>query len=164
MKTKEDLFKFLQSLNIEVKTFEHKAVFTAEEAEKECGHLPGGHVKNLFLKDNKKQLWLIVAISSTVIQLKALSKKLNTSGLRFASEDTLTSVLGVTRGSVTPFALINDEQHQVKVVLDKKLFVYDVLNFHPLTNEATTTISADDFKKFLDACGNAVMIVDFESI
>lgn len=161
MKNKNDLLEYLQKLEIKTKTYEHEPLFTVEQSEKVCGDIPGGHCKNLFLKDKKKRFWLVVADSQTKINLRELAKKLKTSSFYFAKEEDLKRILGVGLGSVTPFGLINDEQKQVTVVVQKMLFDYDLLNFHPLTNDATTAISTDDFKLFLEASGNRVEVVDF---
>ncbi|MFH0898508.1 MAG: YbaK/EbsC family protein, partial [bacterium] len=94
--------------------------------------------------------------------LKELAKKLGTASFSFAKQEDLQEILGVTIGSVTPFGLINDQRHEVNVVVERALFSYDLLNFHPLVNNATTAISSRDFMKFMDACGNSVQIVDFD--
>lgn len=145
------LFSKLRELGITFSTIEHPPVRTVEEARLHCYHLPGGHVKNLFIRDKRKQYWMIVAPSEAVIDLRATAQLLGTQKFNFANADRLYEVLGILPGSVSPFAVINDESGLVKVVLDQRLVEITPLNFHPLTNELTTTIATADFLKFLQA-------------
>ena len=165
MKRKEDLLKFLrEDLSIEVKVYDHEPFCTVEHAMKVCGHLPGAHCKNLFLKDKEKKLWLVVALGSTKVDLKQLAANLGTSRFRFVKEEDLLKYLGVTVGAVTPFGIVNDVDNQVTVIVEKALFDYDLVNFHPLVNDATVAISSDDFKKFLQASGNEWKVLDSENL
>lgn len=162
MLTAQELFKFLDSLKIKYRTHSHKPVFTVDEAVDVFQEFPPfGQCKNLFLKDSKKNFWLVVALFDTQIKLKDLSKIIHAPELRFADENLLQSYLGVTPGAVTPFGLINDQNHVVNVVLDKNLFEYQILGFHPLTNDATTFITPDDLQKFISAIGNKVQVLNF---
>ena len=160
MKNRSDLFAYFAKLGIKTTTFEHEPLFTVEQADKIAVSIPGGHIKNLFLKDDKKQLWLLVAEDHAKIELKKVSAALNTKGLRFADADLLWQTLGVKPGSVTPFALINDPDHKVKVVVDSILLNFEILNAHPLENTATTSIALADFKKFLEATGHEVKVIN----
>lgn len=144
----------LDALGIATKTVRHPAMFTVAESKALRGELPGGHSKNLFLKDKKGVLWLIVAAEDRAIDLKALRPKIGSAALSFASAETLRRVLGVEPGSVTPFALINDHEARVRVVLDAGLLAQSPLNFHPLVNTATTAIAADDLLVFVRSCGH----------
>lgn len=144
----------LDALGIETATVRHPAVFTVEQSKALRGYLPGGHAKNLFLKDKKGVMWLVVASEDRPIDFKVLRPQLGSAALSFASAETLRRVLGVEPGSVTPFALIDDAAHQVRVVLDAGLLAHGTLNFHPLVNTATTTIAADDLLKFIRGCGH----------
>ncbi|HSC18502.1 MAG TPA: prolyl-tRNA synthetase associated domain-containing protein [Rhizomicrobium sp.] len=157
--TAEDLFARLDSLGISHRTFEHAPVFTVEESSSVCAHIPGGHTKNLFLKDRKGALLLVVARESLRIDLNALAKQLAVARFSFGSPDSLMQILGVPPGSVTPFALINDVEHRVRVVLDEGMLALDPLNFHPLRNDRTTTISPDDLLTFIRATGREPQIV-----
>jgi len=161
MKSKEDLLMYLRDLDIAAKTYEHEVVYTVQQAEKICSEIPGGHVKNLFLKDKNGRFWLVVAKNDTKIDLKKLAKQLSVGRFSFGKVQELLHYLGVTSGGVTPFGLINDVEHAVNVVVEKALFDFDLLNFHPLTNDATTAISSDDFEKFLQSCGNKFEIIVF---
>lgn len=162
MKTRQELYDYLSRLQITIHTYEHEPLFTCEQAEK-VSYIPGGHTKNLFLKDDKSQLWLINALQATKIELKKVGKLVNAPNLRFAKPDLLMQHLGVEPGSVTPFGLINDTNNTVNVILDKALFEHELLNFHPLVNTATVTITTDDFKKFINALGKHVRVIDFEA-
>ena len=152
--TKEDLFAKLAELGIATTTHEHPALHTVEESRALRGEIAGAHSKNLFLKDKKGVLWLIVALEDTPIDLKTLHKHIGSGRLSFGKPDLMREVLGVEPGSVTPFALINETTREVNVILDEALLAHETLNFHPLVNTATTSISRDDFEKFLAACGH----------
>ena len=162
--TPADLYAFLDSHHIGHSTLEHEAVFRVEEGHEIKAALPGGHTKNLFLKDAKGQLWLISALGDTVIDLKRLHKVIGSARLSFGSAELMQQVLGVTPGSVTAFALINDRERQVRFVLDQALLASDPVNFHPMSNDATTAVSRDDFLKFLAALGIEPLVVDFAKV
>ena len=161
MKTREDLFALFAQLGIAHRTVEHPAVFRVGEGEAVKAALPGGHTKNLFLKDAKGQLWLLSALQDTRIDLKSLPRTIGSARLSFGSPDAMARALGVTPGSVTAFALINDAGHAVRFVLDRSLAGADPVNFHPLVNTATTAISQGDFRRFLRALDVEPLIVDF---
>ena len=161
MTTRAELFAFLDAHGVDHATTEHPAVFTVAEGEAIRAALPGGHSKNLFLKDAKGQLWLISALGETAIDLKTLPGVIGSARLSFGSPERLLWALGVTPGSVTALALINDPQHDVRFVLDADLAGADPVNFHPLANTATTAISQAGFRRFLAAVGVTPMIVDF---
>jgi Ala-tRNA(Pro) deacylase len=162
--TDADLFARLDALGIAHRTQSHPPVFTVEEAKALRGSLVGGHTKNLFLKDKKDGLWLVVAREELVIDLKALSKALGAPRFSFGAADLLVEVLGVPPGSVTPFAVINDEGHRVRVVLDEGMLALDPLNFHPLRNDRTTSIAAADLLRFLEACGQVPTILTLPEV
>lgn len=152
--TREDLFKRFQDLGIETSTHEHVPVFTVEEARQVHGQVAGGHCKNLFCKDEKGALWLIVCLEDARVDLKKAPAIIASRRLSFGKPELLMQVLGVEPGSVTPFALINDTSVSVKVVLDKTMMQHELLNYHPLRNDATTTIRAGDLLKFIRSCGH----------
>lgn len=159
----EELLDRLSDLSIDHQTIEHPPVFTVEEAKEHTAHLPGAHCKSLFLKDKKGGLWLLVCLDNRRIDMNQLSKVLACPRLSFGKPDLLLDVLGVTPGSVTPFAFVNDQDHRVKPLLDKAMLSHDVLNYHPLTNEATTTIKSSDLEKFLHALGCEPRILDLDA-
>ena len=163
MKTRDDLFALFDALGVAHRTLEHPAVFRVGEGEDIKAALPGGHTKNLFLKDAKGQLWLVSALQDTRIDLKSLPRAIGAARLSFGSAELMGATLGVAPGSVTAFGLINDQAHQVRFVLDAGLAASDPVNFHPLTNTATTAISQADFRRFLAAVGVEPLIVDFDA-
>jgi Ala-tRNA(Pro) deacylase len=164
MKTRADLFALLDSLGIEHPTLEHEAVFRVGEGEEIKAQLPGAHTKNLFLKDAKGQLWLISAADRTRIDLKSLPSVIGSARLSFGSAERLQAALGVTPGSVTALALINDPHRRVRFVLDRVLAEAELVNFHPLTNTATTALSRQGFARFLAGVGVSPLVVDFEAM
>jgi len=159
-KTPDDLLKRLDQLGIRTTTHHHPPVFTVEESKRLRGALPGGHTKNLFLKDKKDVLWLVVALEDRVLDMKDLRRRIGSAPLSFGRPELLRAVLGIEPGAVTPFALINDGDRQVRVVLDRAMMEIDVLNFHPLSNAATTTIAPQDLLRFIRSCGHEPAIVD----
>lgn len=164
MKTRADLIAFLEALGVEQTTLDHAAVFRVEEGQAIKAAMPGAHTKNLFLKDAKGQLWLISALGETAIDLKRLHPVIGSARLSFASQQLMEETLGVTPGSVTAFALINDTQRRVRFVLDRALARAELVNFHPLTNTATTAVSGEGFRRFLAAVGVEPLVVDFEKM
>lgn len=162
--SREELFARLTGLGIVTTTHTHPPVFTVEEAREHCGHLPGGHCKSLFLKDKKGALWLVIAVDKRRVDLKALARVLGAARLSFAKPELLEEVLGVTPGSVTPFALINDTDRRIKVALDAEMMRLELVNYHPLANDATTAIAPDDLKTFIASCGHEPTIVDFDAV
>lgn len=160
-KTPADLFAFLDSLGIAHATVEHPPLFTVEESQTLRGTIPGGHSKNLFVKDKKSRLFLITAREDSRLDLKAVHTVIGGSGrVSFGSGDLLEEVWGVKPGSVTPFGAINDPDGRVTVVLEKGLLAEDPVNFHPLVNTATTSLKAEDLLRFLKATGHDPLVVD----
>jgi Ala-tRNA(Pro) deacylase len=157
--TRQGLFARLAELGIESRTVEHDAVFTVAESSKLERELPGGHTKNLFLKDKKGALFLVVALGRANIDLKTLHRRLGCDRLSFGKPELLMDVLGVRAGSVAPFALINDKARRVTVILDADMMRHERLNYHPLENTATTNIAREDLLRFIRACGHEPRIV-----
>ena len=156
-----DLFAILDRLGVAHQTLAHEAVFRVEDGPHLKAQLPGGHSKNLFLKDGKGRLWLITALAESQIDLKALPAAIGAARLSFGSADLLYATLGLRPGSVSPFGLINDTEHQVTLVIDQALLDCAPLNFHPLTNTATTAVSREGLMTFLAGLGAAFRVVDF---
>jgi Ala-tRNA(Pro) deacylase len=153
--TPDQLFAALDALGIKHSTVKHPPVFTVEQAAALRGEVPGGHTKNLFLRDKKNALYLVVAEEDAAIDLKGLHRVLGASGrFSFGSADLLLEVWGVTPGSVTPFGAINDTEARVTVVLDAAMMEHETLNYHPLVNTMTTSIARDDLVKFLESTGH----------
>ncbi|WP_374331210.1 prolyl-tRNA synthetase associated domain-containing protein [Aestuariivirga sp.] len=157
--TRDDLLARFTALGIDTQTRDHAPVYTVEEAQALRGEIPGGHCKNLFLKDDKGNLWLIVCLEEAQVDLKAAPAKIGSRRLSFGKPELLKEVLGVEPGSVTPFGLINDTEKRVNVVLDAAMMAHDLLNYHPLENSATTTIRAEDLVAFIRSCGHEPRVV-----
>jgi len=157
--TRDELMTRLDDLGIVTKTVNHPPVFTVEESKRLRGDLLGAHTKNLFLKDKKGRLWLVIAQEDRHVDLKALRKDIGAAQLSFGKPALLSEVLGLEPGSVTPFGVVNDTEQQVTVILDKDLLAFDALNFHPLTNTATTRISPKDLQSFLGDTGHEPKII-----
>jgi Ala-tRNA(Pro) deacylase len=159
--TRDDLMAFLSDLGIEVSTVDHQPVFTVAESGDLHERIPGGHTKNLFVKDKKGRLFLIVALHDAEIDLKKVHQVVGAQGrVSFGNADLLMEVLGVEPGSVTPFSLINDRGAlRVTPVFDAAMMQHEVLNYHPLKNDATTSISANDLLKFARACGHEAQVL-----
>jgi Ala-tRNA(Pro) deacylase len=157
----DDLFAFLDTLGIAVTTYEHAPLFTVDDSKALRGSIPGGHSKNLFLKDKDHRLFLLVAEEETRVDLKTLHLKVGARGrLSFGAPDLLEEVWGVRPGAVTPFGAINDREGRVTVLLDPRLMAEDEINFHPLVNTRTTTIRPADLVTFLRATGHEPLFVD----
>ena len=164
MKTRADLIAFFDAHGVDHDTTDHAAVFRVGEGEGIKDDIPGAHTKNLFLKDAKGRLWLISAQDDTQIDLKRLHTVIGSARLSFGSAELMEQVLGVTPGSVTAFALINDAERQATFVLDARLAQAQRVNFHPMSNTATTGVSQAGFARFLQALGIAPMVVDFAAM
>jgi Ala-tRNA(Pro) deacylase len=157
--TPTDLFAFLDRLGIAHTTVTHPALFTVEQSRELRGTIPGGHTKNLFLKDKKGALFLVTALEDAVIELKSLHRRLEASGrFSFGSAELMRETLGIEPGAVTPFAAINDRDRRVSVVLDAALMRHDTINAHPLVNTMTTSIARTDLLRFLEATGHTPRI------
>jgi Ala-tRNA(Pro) deacylase len=157
----QQLFSRLAELGIAQQSVEHPPVFTVEEAKALRGNLPGHHVKNLFLRNKKEEMWLVVAIEDRTVDLKRLGEVLGAGRLSFGSPDRLRRHLGVEPGSVTPLALINDESLSVRLALDRGLMEGGPVNVHPLVNTMTTAMTAADLLRFFAATGHAPRWLDF---
>ena len=158
--TPEDLFARLDALGVAHQTIEHPPLFTVEDSQNLRGEIPGGHTKNLFVKDKKGRLFLLVLGEETVVDLKRVHEKIGGQGrVSFGSAELLEEVWGVKPGAVTPFGAINDHDGQVTVVLDAALMAEGRLNFHPLVNTRTTGLASGDLITFLRATGHEPVIV-----
>jgi Ala-tRNA(Pro) deacylase len=156
---RQDLFDLLAGLGIEATTLEHPPVFTVAESAELERQLSGAHTKNLFLKDEDGLLFLVVAMSSTRVDLKGLARTLGAGRFSFGKPELLLEALGVPPGSVTAFAVINDTARRVNLVMDAELMQHETINCHPLENTATTSIGRDDLLRFFRSCGHEPRIV-----
>lgn len=158
---RDRLLAWMAERGVAQTTRDHPAVFRVEEGLELKAAMPGAHTKNLFLKDKKSRLWLISARQDTVIDLKAAPGVIGSDRLSFGNETLMWETLGVRPGSVTALGLINDTERRVGFVLDRRLWAADIVNFHPLTNTATTALDQAAFRAFLAAIGREPRVIDF---
>ena len=161
---RDRLLAWMAEQGIEHVTHDHPAVFRVEEGLELKAALPGAHTKNLFLKDKKGRLWLISARQDTVIDLKRAPAAIGSDRLSFGNETLMWETLGVRPGSVTALGLINDLDRRVTFVLDRRLWDADTVNFHPLTNTATTALDQASFRRVLALLEREPLVVDFETL
>lgn len=163
-KTSEDLFALLEQLGIRTKTFEHPPVFTVAESQELRDEIPGGHTKNLFLKDKKGNFFLLTVGEAAEIDLKRIHTIIGAQGrVSFGKPDALMELLGVVPGAVTCFGVINDTENRVRLIFDSALMEHEIINGHPLRNDATTTIGRDDLKRFVEATGRAFTVLNLSA-
>lgn len=162
--TPDDLFAYFDKLGIAHTTQWHEAVFTVDQGKDLKAGMPGGHTKNLFLKDKDAAIILIAAEAHSELKLNKLHRLIGTKRLSFGAPELMEELLGVTPGSVTAFALINDKTGRVRFLVDAALMEHDPVNFHPLTNTGTTAISRADFEKFVRATGHGFEVIDFTQL
>ena len=158
--TSADLLERLEKLGIAHRTVRHAPVFTVAQSRELREGLPGGHSKNLFLRNKKGRMWLVTCLEDRDIDLKILGERLGAGRFSFASAERLMRYLGVIPGAVTPFGVVNDHAKAVQMVLDAGLLAHDPLNFHPLDNAMTTAISPDGLMRFLEHAEHPPQIVD----
>ena len=163
-RSSDALLDRLSELGIAHKTYHHAPLFTVEQSKAERGKLEGSHVKNLFLRDKKRRMWLVTVDEERAVDLKALRHRLGAQGnLSFGSSDLLMQALGVAPGAVTPFAVINDPDCLVTFVLDRTVLLRDPVNAHPLRNDMTTAITAQALLTFAEAEAHSPIILDFDN-
>ena len=161
--TPEELFARLGALGIACHTTCHRPVFTVREGADLKAAMPGGHSKNLFLKDKKGALFLLSALADSAIDLNAVSKLIGAGRFSFGSAELLMEHLGVTPGAVTLFALLNDPDHSVTLLLDEGFLAHGLVNFHPLRNDSTTAISPAGMLAFIAALGRKPIRLAFDA-
>ena len=155
------LYALFDKLGLTYHTEEHRAVFTVAEGADVKARLPGGHSKNLFLKDKAGDYVLVSALGSTAIKLNQLHKRIGTKRLSFGKPEVLLELLGVVPGSVTVFSVLNDTEQKVRLILDKALFEHDAVWFHPMRNTASTRMDPQDILRFAEATGHPATLIDF---
>ena len=158
--TPDEILARLDALGIEHRTTGHTPVFTVEQAQAHTRDIPGAHCKNLFLKDKKDRLWLVTCLDDQQVDLNRLSKLLGAARFSFGRAELLQEVLGVTPGSVTPLAIINDREARVTPVLDTNLLAHDWVNCHPLRNDATVTLRSGDLLRFVRNSDHEPVLID----
>ncbi len=158
--TPEALLQRLEAMGIAARTVAHPPLHTVEESKALRGTLPGGHTKNLFLRNKKGQMWLVTSLEDRPLDLKKVGELLGAGRLSFGSAERLMRHLGVLPGAVTPLAVVNDAPGAVTLVLDAGLLEHDLINVHPLTNTRTTALVPGDLVRFLEAAGHPPQVVD----
>lgn len=159
-----DLAEQLARLGVATRTWSHAPVFTVAESAALRGSIPGAHTKNLLVKDKKGSLFLLTVREDRTLDLKTIHQRIGASGrVSFASAETLLALLGVTPGSVNPFAAMRDTQGQVTVVLDAEMLTHDIVNAHPMDNSGTVSIAPADLVAFLQSVDHAPLVVDFDA-
>lgn len=159
----EKILAMLDELGIVYQLYEHDPIFTVAEGEHLKAGMPGIHCRNLYMRDNKKNNVLVVAANETQIDLKKLPDLLGCGRLSFGSADRLWEFLGIRPGSVNPFTVINDKDHQVTLYLDKTLMEADLLNVHPMDNAKTVGLAPSDLARFLEKIGHPFRIIDLSA-
>lgn len=155
------LYAFLSDLGIAVETMRHPPLHTVAESQALRGQIPGGHTKNLFLKDKKDQYFLLTVDEEAQVDLKTIHHVIGAaSKVSFGKPEALEKLLGVKPGAVTAFGVVNDTEGKVKIILDARLMENSAINCHPLTNEATTTIARDDLIRFIEATGHRAHVLN----
>jgi Ala-tRNA(Pro) deacylase len=159
-KTRDDLFRFLDGLGIAHKTFDHAPVFTVAESAALRDEIPGGHTKNLFVKDKKDNFFLLTVEEHAVVDLKTVHTIIGAaSKVSFGKPEKLMEYLGVIPGSVTAFGAINDTGNNVTFILDQALADEEIINCHPLSNDATTSVAVKDLLRFMEATGHVPLVL-----
>lgn len=160
LKNSSQLLAYLAELNIDVTTYEHEPAFTVAESQAHRDNMPGGHTKNLFVKDKKGRYFLLTVLEDAQVDLKTIHQKIGAQGrVSFGKPEALMKFLGVIPGAVTALGIVNDTDQNVTLILDEKLIAHDIINAHPLRNDATTAINAPDLIKFIEATGHDVNIM-----
>lgn len=163
-KTRDDLFALLDGLGIKHGTADHAPVFTVAESVALREEIAGGHTKNLFVKDKKDRYFLLTVEENAVVDLKQVHNIIGASGrVSFGRPEKLMEYLGVAPGSVTAFGVINDTGGNVTLVLDADLMTHEIINCHPLSNDATTSIGRDDLIRFVEATGHTPLVLKVTS-
>ena len=158
------LFARLDALGLAHSTVEHPPLYTVEQSRELRGDLAGGHIKNLFLRDKKRRMWLVTVQEEREMDLKSLRHRIGAQGnLSFGNAEMLMEHLGIIAGAVTPFSVINDREGKVAMVLDKALLEINPVNAHPLRNDRTTAIAPQDLVRFLEAENHAPLVLDFDA-
>ena len=159
-----ELYDFLHDHGIAFRQHTHPPLHTVEESRALRGDLLGAHVKNMFMKDKKGAIWLATCLEDREIRIRDLEREIGAKNLSFGKPELLWECLGVRPGAVTPFGLLNDRTARVNFALDAKLLEFEMINVHPLHNEATTAISKDDLLRFVGLTGHEMLVVDFDRL
>lgn len=153
------LFSFLEKHQIPYKNHQHEPLFTVEESSEVDAQIPGAHTKNLFLKAKSGALILVTLLGRDRLNLKGFEKEIGLGKLSFASPAQMLATLQLTPGSVTPFGLLHESARAVRAYFDQQMMDYELLNFHPLRNDMTTTLTSADFRRFLELVGHPGVVM-----
>ena len=156
----ETLLALLDRLRITYSIHRHPPLRTVDESKAYRGKMPGLHIKNLYLRDRKKQNFLVVVEEDRQIDLKNLDRKIGCARLSFGSAERLFEMLGVLPGAVSPLTLVNDPSHKVNLVLDTALQTEEMVYVHPLVNDVTLGIKGPHLQDFLSFTGHQVQWLD----
>jgi len=160
-RTRADLMAFLDGLGIRTKTVDHPPLYTVEQSQALRGEIAGAHTKNLFVKDKKGRYFLLTVGEEAEVDLKTVHQLIGASGrVSFGRPEALMDLLGVQPGAVTALGVFNDVGGLVTLVLDASLMQNEIVNCHPLTNDATTTIASKDLVRFAEATGHAPLVLN----
>ncbi len=150
-----DLYRFLEENDIEYQRHDHPPVYTVEDVERLVPALPAARTKNLFFRDNKgRRHFLVVVPAEKRVDLKTLPGVIGSNRLSFGSADRLKHYLGIDPGAVSIFAVLNDSDQAVEVIIDETLWLSEAFQFHPLVNTSTLVISRENLSRFLDLTGH----------
>lgn len=158
--TPDELLSLLEKLAIPTTLYKHRAVFSVGEADELDNSMPGAHTRNLFIRDKRENMFLITLLANKPVKLDRLADLLGAGRFSFGSPERLMKYLGVTPGSVTPFAMMNDKEHKVTLILDAEMMEQDIVNYHPLINTMTVGLPPSGLTKFLENCGSKFQIID----
>jgi len=160
--TSEALFSHFERLSLSYKLYRHDPVFTVEESQHLTETIPGTHCRNLFVRDKKEIMFLVVVPNETKVDMKKLEGVLGCARLSFGSPDRLWKYLGVRPGSVCPYSIINDTGNNVRIVLDKGMMAADLVTYHPMENHMSVTMTPADLTKFIESTGHVPHIIDLK--
>ena len=159
------LFAFLTEIGVDAVVHRHPPLFTVSDSQAICGDLPGAHVKNMFLKDKKAGLWLVTCLEDRRIKIRDLEKSLGAPKMSFGKPDVMAAAIGVAPGAVTPLAALNDRATRaVSIAIDETILTADLINCHPLHNEATIALTPANLLRFFEATGHTPVRVDFDAL
>ena len=145
-----DIMMRLEQMGIAYTLHTHPPLRTVADSVSLRGKIDGTHIKNLYLRDNKKKNFIVVAEENRTIDLKSLHNDIGCGRLSFGSAERLFEFLGVRPGAVSPLTMINDPECRVRLVIDKAIVAADKINVHPLVNDKTLTIAMDGLRQFLE--------------
>lgn len=164
MSKKLPLLNLLQEHQLDYFLHEHEPLFTVDEGKHISAKIAGAHSKNLFLRDKKKNYFLVSVLEHKRVDLKALSKLYGKGGLSFASAEELDQKLQLLPGSVTPYALMFDRNNEVKFILDQDFLKFDIVNFHPLQNNLTMSMDINAFLRFFELVKHLPEVVNIPEV